>query len=151
MTNQEITKIIKDKFKKDILKVETEPDLTIYVSNDKILQICQFLHDNEELNFVYLSDICGVDYPERSPRFDVVYHLYSIEKNHRIRIKTAVGDGETISSVTGIWQGANWFEREVYDLLGVEFDNHPDLRRILMPDDWQGHPLRKDYPLEAIK
>ncbi|MEW6608923.1 MAG: NADH-quinone oxidoreductase subunit C [bacterium] len=151
MTNQEITKIIKDKFKKDILKVETEPDLTIYVSDDRILQICQFLHDDEELNFVYLSDISGVDYSERMPRFDVVYHLYSIEKNHRIRIKTAVGDGESISSVTGIWQGANWFEREVYDLFGVEFENHPDLRRILLPDDWQGHPLRKDYPLEAIK
>ncbi len=149
MTKQEITKIIKDEFKNAILKVENEPDLTIYVSNDKILQICQFLHNDPELNFVYLSDITGVDYPQRVPRFDVVYHLYSIDKNHRIRLKIAVDEDKGIPSVTGIWKGADWFEREVYDLFGIEFENHPDLRRILLTDDWQGHPLRKDYPLEA--
>jgi NADH-quinone oxidoreductase subunit C len=147
MTNEEIIKIIKDEFKDKILKVEEEPDLTIYIPNDKILNICRFLHDADELNFVYLSDISGVDYPQRTPRFDVVYHLYSIEKNHRIRLKTQVEEGKKLPSVTGIWQGANWFEREVYDLFGIEFENHPDLRRILLTDDWQGHPLRKDYSL----
>lgn len=149
MTKEEIVKIIKNKFKKEILRVEEEPDLTIYVSNEKFPQLCQFLHDNEELNFVYLSDICGVDYPERSPRFDVVYHFYSIDKNHRLRIKAGIEEGKSIPSVTGIWKGADWFEREIYDLFGIEFENHPDLRRILLPDDWKGHPLRKDYPLEA--
>lgn len=151
MTKEEIIKIIKDKFKEKVLKVESEPDLTIYLPNDKILDICQFLHDSEELNFVYLSDISGVDYPQRTPRFDIVYHLYSIEKNHRLRLTTQVEEGKSIPSVTCIWRGANWFEREVYDLFGIEFENHPDLRRILLPNDWQGHPLRKDYPLEAIK
>lgn len=151
MTEQKITKIIKDEFRNAVLKVEDKPDLTVYVANDKILQICQFLHNDPELNFVYLSDICGVDYPQRTPRFDVVYHLYSIDKNQRIRVKIGIDEGETVSSVTGIWKGADWFEREVYDLFGIEFENHPDLRRILLTDDWQGHPLRKDYPLEATK
>lgn len=151
MGNDEIISIIKDKFKKEILQIETDPDLTVYVSKDKILPICQFLHDSSELNFVYLSDITGVDYPQRNPRFDVVYHLYSIDKNHRIRVKIGIDEGKTVYSVTGIWKGADWFEREVYDLFGIEFENHPDLRRILLTDDWQGHPLRKDYPLEATK
>jgi len=88
-----------------------------------------------------------VDYPERQPRFDVVYHLYSIDKKHRIRIKAAIGENESISSVESVWKAANWFEREAYDMLGIMFDNHSDLRRILLPEDWKGHPLRKDYPL----
>lgn len=146
MGKEEIIKIIQDKFV--ILNVEAEPDLTIYVSSDNLLAICQFLHDDPELNFVYVADITAVDYPERTPRFDVVYHLYSIEKNHRIRIKTGVDEGKGISSVTGIWKGADWFEREIYDMFGIEFENHPDLRRILLSDDWEGHPLRKDYPLQ---
>jgi len=147
MSKEEIIKIIQNKF--TILNVETEPDLTMYVSNDKILDICQFLHDSDELNFVYLSSITGVDYPNRIPRFDVVYHLYSIEKNHRIRLKIEVDEHKSIPSVTGIWKGANWFEREVYDLFGIEFTGHPDLRRILLPDEWEGYPLRKDYPLQG--
>lgn len=145
MSKEEIIKIIKDKFA--ILNVESEPDLTIYVSKDKILSICQFLHDKPELNFVYVTDITAVDYPQRIPRFDVVYHLYSIDKRHRLRIKSAVGENEDISSVESIWKAANWYEREVYDMFGIVFDNHSDLRRILLPDDWKGHPLRKDYPL----
>jgi NADH-quinone oxidoreductase subunit C len=149
MTKEEIIKIIKDKFKDVIINVEKEPDLTIYIRSNKLLDICEFLHDSSELNFVYLSDICGVDYPQRTPRFDVVYHLYSIEKNHRLRLKTSVEEDKKLPSVTGIWRGANWFEREVYDLFGIEFEKHPDLRRILLADDWHGHPLRKDYPLEA--
>ena len=147
MDKVEITKIIQDKF--TILNVEVKPDLTILLSSDKILPICQFLHDDPELNFVYVADITAVDYPQRSPRFDVVYHLYSIDKNHRIRIKTGVDEGKSIPSVTGIWKGADWFEREIYDMFGVEFTGHPDLRRILLPDDWEGHPLRKDYPLQG--
>lgn len=147
MGKEEITKIIQDKFA--ILNVETEPDLTIYVASDKLLPICQFLHDDPELNFVYVADITAVDYPERTPRFDVVYHLYSIDKNHRVRVKTGVNEGNGIFSVTGIWKGADWFEREVYDMFGIEFTGHPDLRRILLPDDWTGHPLRKDYPLQG--
>jgi len=149
MTKEEIITTIKSKFSQAILEINSEPDLTMVVDNKEILNICQFLHDEPELNFVYLSDICGVDYPNRSPRFDVVYHLYSLDKNQRIRLKTKIEEGKSIPSITGIWKGANWFEREVYDLFGIEFENHPDLRRILLPDDWQGHPLRKDYPLQT--
>lgn len=147
MGTEEITKIIQNKFA--ILNVEVEPDLTIYVSGNMLFSICQFLHDDPELNFVYVADITAVDYPERTPRFDVVYHLYSIDKNHRIRIKTGVDEGKGIPSVTGIWKGANWFEREIYDMFGIEFENHPELRRILLTDDWAEHPLRKDYPLQG--
>jgi NADH-quinone oxidoreductase subunit C len=88
-----------------------------------------------------------VDYPERRPRFDVVYNLYSVSKSHRIRLKVRVDDGESVPSVTSVWSTANWHEREVFDMFGIRFDGHPDLRRILMPEDWEGHPLRKDFPL----
>jgi NADH-quinone oxidoreductase subunit C len=122
-------------------------DLTIRVKKDSIHALCRFLHDTPELDFDYLVDICGVDYPSRIPRFDVVYHLYSIKRRHRLRIKAGVGEDESIHSVVSIWRAANWYERETYDMFGIIFDNHPDLRRILMPDDWEGYPLRKDYPL----
>jgi NADH-quinone oxidoreductase subunit C len=139
---------LKERFTKSILEVaEFRGESTIIVRKEDIVPICQFLRDDPELSFNFLSDLCGVDWLKRKPRFDVVYNLYSIEKNHRVRLKVQVDDGETILSVTSVWSTANWHEREVFDMFGIKFDGHPDLRRILMPEDWEGHPLRKDFPL----
>ncbi len=110
-----------------------------------------YLHSTPELLFDYLADLCGVDYLDRKDhRFEVVYNLLSITHNHSIRIKAAVPENDCkIDTVCGIWAGADWHERECYDMFGIHFNGHHDLRRILMPDDWQGHPLRKDYPLKS--
>lgn len=122
---------------------------TVIVKKEDIVDVCRFLKTSPELSFDFLSDLCGVDYMGREPRFDVVYHLFSINKRHRIRLKAMVGEGEKIPSVVGVWKTADWHEREAYDLLGIIFDGHPNLTRILMSDDWDGHPLRKDYPLKG--
>jgi NADH-quinone oxidoreductase subunit C len=122
-------------------------ELTILIKMEALLGICDFLKKNPELEYNFLSDVCGVDYPEREKRFEVVYNLYSIPKRWRVRLKINVGEEEPVPSVTSIWSSANWHEREVFDMFGIKFDDHPDLRRILMPDDWVGHPLRKDFPL----
>ncbi len=97
--------------------------------------------------FDYLVDITAVDWPKRAERFDLVYILYSFARNERVRIKTQIADGYRPATVVGVHLTANWLEREVFDMFGIEFAGHPDLRRILMPDEWQGHPLRKDYPI----
>lgn len=139
---------LKEGFTKSILEVaEFRGELTIIVRKEDIVPICQFLRDDPELSFNFLSDLCAVDWLERKPRFDVVYNLYSIQKNHRVRLKVQVDDGEAIPSVTSVWSTANWHEREVFDMFGIRFEGHPDLRRILMPEDWEGYPLRKDFPL----
>jgi NADH-quinone oxidoreductase subunit C len=119
-------------------------ELTLEIARQKIVNVCRFLRD--ELRFVRLSTVTGVDWYPEEPRFEVVYHLHSLDRNERLRLKCRVpGSDPEIDSVTGVWRGANWFERETFDLFGVRFRNHPDLRRIMLPDDWQGHPLRKDY------
>ena len=97
--------------------------------------------------FNYCVDITAVHYPKREDQFDVIYILYSFHHNERVRVKTQIKDGETLRSVVGIWETANWLEREVFDMFGISFDGHPDLKRILLPDGWKGHPLRKDYPI----
>ena len=125
--------------------------LSIRVKPGSIVAACTMLRDDAETPFNYLSDLTCVHYPERDEApFEVVYNLYSIAKNERVRLKVAVGD-EGIDSVTRVWPAANWMEREVYDLFGVRFKNHPDMRRLLLPQDWDGHPLRKDYPLEFME
>ena len=106
-----------------------------------------FLRDDPRMKFVFFSDVTAVDWPQREKRFDVVYHLLSPTKNVRIRIKAAIAENEPIPSVVGVYPGANWFEREAYDLYGVVFSGHPDLRRILTDYGFEGHPLRKDFPL----
>jgi len=110
-------------------------------------QVGRFLKETPDLAFDYLTCISGVDLKDRSPRFDLVYHLVSIKHKHTLVLKVAVGEDEKAPSVTCLWKGADWNEREVFDLLGVSFRDHPDLRRILMPDEWKGYPLRKDYVL----
>jgi NADH-quinone oxidoreductase subunit C len=126
---------------------ESRGELTVVVKREDIVTICRFLRDDPELSFNFLSDLTSVDRLGREIRFDVIYHLYSIDKNHRVRLKVRAGENGSVPSVTSVWSNANWFEREVFDLFGIEFEGHPDLRRILMPDDWVGHPLRKDFPL----
>lgn len=121
-------------------------ELTLEIAPAKIASVCGFLKYDQA--FVRLSTVTAVDRFPAQPRFEVVYHLHSVERNQRIRLKCRIsGDNPVIESVTGVWRGANWYEREVFDLFGISFSGHPDLRRILMPDDWEGHPLRKDYSI----
>jgi NADH-quinone oxidoreductase subunit C len=124
-------------------------ETTLVVEPPRLVDICRFLKDEQK--FVRLSGITAVDWWPLEPRFEVVYLLHSIENNQRLRLKCRVGEAEELDSVTAVWRAANWYEREVFDLFGVPFRNHPDLRRIMMPDDWQGHPLRKDYPVHGHK
>ena len=121
-------------------------ELTLEIAPAKIASICGFLKYDQK--FVRVSSVTAVDRYPSEPRFEIVYHLHSIERNLRVRLKAMLpGADPVIESVTGVWRGANWYEREVFDLFGVRFTNHPDLRRIMMPDDWEGYPLRKDYPV----
>jgi NADH-quinone oxidoreductase subunit C len=121
-------------------------ELTLEIAPAKIASICGFLKYDQQ--FVRLSTVTAVDRWPAEPRFEVVYHLHSVERNQRVRVKCRIpGDAPAIESVTGVWRGANWYEREVFDLFGIQFVHHPNLLRILMPQDWDGHPLRKDYPV----
>jgi NADH-quinone oxidoreductase subunit C len=125
-------------------------ELTLEIATGKIASICGFLKYDQ--TFVRLSTVTAIDRYPAEPRFEVVYHLHSIEHNERVRLKCRVrGEDSVIESVTGVWRGANWYEREVFDLFGIKFLGHPDLRRIMMPDDWEGHPLRKDYPITGSR
>ena len=120
---------------------------SITLAKEFLLSVGRFLKDEEGGGYTFLTDETAVDYPKRERRFDVVYHLYSFQRNDRLRLKVIAGEGEAVPSVTGIWATANWLEREVYDMFGVAYKGHPDLKRILMPDEWVGHPLRKDYDI----
>ncbi|HKE22544.1 MAG TPA: NADH-quinone oxidoreductase subunit C [Bryobacteraceae bacterium] len=125
-------------------------ELTLEIAPAKISSVCGFLKYDQK--FVRLSTVTAVDRYPAEPRFEVVYHLHSIERKERIRLKCRIGGANPeIESVTSVWAGANWYEREVFDLFGVRFLNHPDPRRIMMPDDWEGHPLRKDYPITGTR
>ena len=125
--------------------------LSIAIAPERIVEVCIALRDDDKLPFNYLSDLTCVHYPDnRSAPFQVVYNLYSISQNERVRLNVDT-NGQGVQSVTSVWPCADWLEREVFDLFGVVFHNHPDLRRILLPPDWDGHPLRKDYPLEFIE
>ena len=124
-------------------------DWTVIIPTDRLLDVARFLRDDPATAFDYCSDITASDWPPRAQRFDVIYCLYSTRLRHRLRLKVRAGEGDPVASMTELWPGANWLEREVYDQFGVNIVNHPDLRRILMPDEWQGHPQRKDYPLEG--
>jgi NADH-quinone oxidoreductase subunit C len=123
---------------------------TVVVPAAKILEVLRFLHDDPASALTMLTDQTAVDWPKRDKRFDVVYHLYSIPTNQRLRLKVRAGDGESVPSATALFASADWFEREIFDLFGIRFEGHPDLRRIMMPDEWQGHPLRKEFPLEGL-
>jgi NADH-quinone oxidoreductase subunit C len=127
-------------------------ELTIVVKRAAIREACAILRDDPPLQFNFLADITAVDWYPNEPRFDVVYHLLSIPRHKRVRLKVKLaGDDPNLESITSVWPSANFFEREVYDLFGVRFPDHPNLRRIMMPEDWEGHPLRKDYPVEGYR
>ena len=124
-------------------------DDTAVVKKEDILQICKFLRDDEELLYNFMMDLTAVDYFGREPRFEVVYHLYSLKYNRRVRIKARVSESDcSIDSIVSLWISADWFEREAFDLYGVIFKGHPELRRILLYEGFEGHPLRKDYPIK---
>jgi NADH-quinone oxidoreductase subunit C len=147
-----IAELLKEKFPEDVLSIkEFREQVSVTVKRDNIKAMMKFMHDGPDLYFNYLEDLCGVDYlGKKDVRFEVVYHLYSLKHRHMIRIKAEVPEDDcSIDSVVDIWAGANWHERECYDMYGVTFKGHPDLRRILLPEDWQGHPQRKDYPLKS--
>ena len=120
---------------------------SLNVAKEHLVAVCQFLKGSDGGAYTLLTDETAADYPKREKRFDIVYHLYSFERNNRLRLRVQVGDREKVPSVTGVWPTANWLEREIYDMFGVVYEGHPDLKRILMPDEWVGHPLRKDYDI----
>lgn len=127
--------------------VEFRGETTVGVKPDAIVDVCTFLRDDPVAAYNFMSDISAVDVWPDEPRFQVNYHLYSMTHNTRLRLKVSVRDGQSIPSVTGVWPAADWFERETYDLFGVRFSGHPDLRRILLPEEYLGHPMRRDAPL----
>jgi len=147
----EIVTRLKDKFLSEITDVkEFRDQVFVTVKRERISDICRFLFSDPEIHMNFLADLCGADYPDREERFEVVYNLYSIKYNHRLIIKALVPENDpAIDSVVPIWIGADWHEREACDMYGIVFNGHPDLRRILMPEDWEGYPLRKDYPLKG--
>lgn len=148
MSDQKIVEKLKEKFSSEVLDVVVYRDeTTITVKKERIVDICMLMRD--DLGYNFLCDLCGVDYMGKAQRFMVVYNLYNIATKQRIRIKAPVEENASIDTVSSVWGTANWHERECWDLLGIKFNNHPDLRRILMPADWEGHPLRKDYPLQG--
>ncbi len=126
-------------------------EMTIVVTRETLREACAILHDGSA-KFEFLSDITCADWYPSEPRFHVVYHLLSISRKDRVRLKVKLtGSDPNVESITSLWPGANLFEREVFDLFGIRFNGHPNLRRIMMPDDWDGHPLRKDYPVEGYR
>ena len=127
-------------------------EMTIYIERSAIREACALLRDDANCPFNLLSDVTAVDWYPAEPRFEVIYHLFSIRNKERVRLKVRLNSDMTaVDSVTSVWPAANYFEREVFDLFGVRFNGHPYLRRIMMPEDWEGHPLRKDYPVEGYR
>jgi NADH-quinone oxidoreductase subunit C len=152
-SDNKLVKKLKERFAGAISEpFEFLSQVAVRIAPESIVEVCMFLRDDENARFNYLSDLTCVHYPMRAETpLEVVYNLFSIPRNERVRLKVGLAEGASIDSVTGVWPSANWMEREVYDLFGVSFNHHPDLRRILLPPDWEGHPLRKDYPLEFIE
>ena len=147
----EIQKLLSDRFGGRGIQTNFDnEELTVTLSKSILLNVLNFLKDDKVFQFKQLIDICGVDYPNRIDRFEIVYHLLSVSLNQRIRLKLSVNDGDTVPSIVSIFDAANWYEREVWDLYGVIFTDHPDLRRILTDYGFEGHPLRKDFPLSGF-
>ena len=150
-----LTNKLREKFGEQVREFTHEHgEITIVIDREALLPIMGVLRDDPDFRFNFLSYATCVDYMAfgREPRYDAVYNLYSIDLKHRVRVRAAIPeDDPTIDSVYGLWQSANFMEREAFDMFGVIFRGHPDLRRILMPDDWEGHPLRKEFPLGGVK
>ena len=141
---------IRERFPDAIIDLKYFRDeLTIVLKKEFLLDVCFLLRDDPETKYNFLTEVIGVHYPDREKPFEVVYHLYSVDYAKRVRLKVMLAEDEEVESVYPVWPSANWYERECYDMFGIRFANHPDLRRILLPEDWEGYPLRKDYPLEG--
>lgn len=149
MEESTVLQKIKDHFSESVIELHSRlGEETAVISKKALLEVAQFLKEDPELRFDYLMDVTAVDYWKRTPRFEVVYHFLSIPTHQRLRLKVPVGEQDLeVESLTGLWPSANWYEREVYDMFGVKFRNHPNLKRILMYPEFKGHPLRKDYPI----
>ena len=145
-----IIDILRERFGDAILDAHSQHgDDTVVVERGRLLDVLRHLRDGEELAFDMASDLTAIDWLGREPRFEVVYHLYSLRHKHRVRVKCGVPEEDpAVPSAVAIWSGLNWFEREVWDMYGIKFTGHPNLRRIFMYDEFVGHPLRKDYPKE---
>ncbi len=144
--------LIRRQFAENIQEIiEAAGEITVVARREGLVELMTFLRDEPTLRFNYLSDIGGLDLGEfAAPRFAVAYQLYSLEYNHRLRIKVFLDEDDArLPTMWGVWKASNWLEREIYDMFGVTFDGHPDLRRILMPADYEGHPLRKDFPIKG--
>lgn len=145
---QELGQHIADRHSDDVVSWDvTLGELSVTVAVSSVARVAKFLRDDANCLFKFCADICGVDYPDREYRFEVVYNLLSVKHNLRVRLKVVTDEETPVPSVSTIWPAANWFEREVWDLYGVFFSDHPDLRRILTDYGFEGHPLRKDFPL----
>ena len=147
LSDNDISDLLKIKFKKSIIDSSIKSDLTFVIEPKILKDFIKFLKESRDLQFSTFIDICGVDYPNRPDRFDVVYHFLSLKKNKRIRVKLSIHENDSVESIVDIFPSADWYEREAYDLYGINFANHPDLRRMLTDYNFQGHPLRKDFPL----
>lgn len=142
--------LLREKFPEAVLAVsEFRGETTVVVDKERLRAVMTFLKESEATRYDLLVDIAGVDTGHDAPRFQVVYLLHSITFNRRLRIRITVAEGAAVDTVSAIWKAADWMEREVYDMFGIGFTDHPDLRRILLPDDFAGHPLRKDFPLKG--
>jgi NADH-quinone oxidoreductase subunit C len=150
--NQRVLDTLKAQFGEAILEAtEFRGELTVVVPKERIVEVCRFLKSDPELRYDLLSDLCGIDMYTPVKRFGVVYNLYSLKNKHRIRLKTFTEEEDPrVPTVTSVWATANWHERETYDMFGIVFDGHPDLRRIYMPEEFEHYPLRKDFPLMGI-
>ncbi|GAA2267694.1 NADH-quinone oxidoreductase subunit C [Glycomyces scopariae] len=149
----EILAALRELLGEDVVRavVVDRGELTVYIAPDRTEDVCRVMRDDESLRFELCNSVSGVDYPDRRNRLHVVYHLTSMTYRRRVRLETAVGlDNPVVHSVTSVYPTADWQERETWDMFGVVFEGHPHLTRILMPDDWEGHPQRKDYPLGGI-
>jgi NADH-quinone oxidoreductase subunit C len=151
--NEKVLERLKAKFADTILEAnEFRSELTIVIPKEKIVEVCKFLKDDHELSFDLLADLCGIDMNTSVKRFGVIYNLYSFTHKNRIRLKTFTEEeNPKVPTVTGVWGTANWHERETFDMFGIIFEGHPDLRRMYMPDEFEYHPLRKDFPLMGIR
>jgi NADH-quinone oxidoreductase subunit C len=154
--SERVLDVIKKRFGDAIVETHSQfGDDTAVIDPKRWKDVCTFLRDDPSMSFDMFVDLCGVDYPTREPRIEVVLHLYSVARRHRIRLKARVGEedmtGAEIDTISDLWPGASWFERETYDLVGVTFRGHPDLRRILMYPEFEGHPLLKDYPADRAQ
>lgn len=149
MTPEEAGAAVQARFPDAVLDVvRFRGEVTLLIRRETIVEVARVCHD--DLTYTFLSDLSATDWMDRDPRFDVVYHITSIDSMTRLRLKVQTNPDEPVPTVVNVWGAANWAEREVYDLFGIEFSGHPDLRRILLPEGWIGHPLRKDFPQSQI-